>query len=191
MARAAVQAVSNEQGVRVVLLVRRIPERNVRVHRAGNSELWENTRWQLHVQPQQIGHKRILCVHDPRNLYQSTKWTSRFDWRLPAESDGGRFPFCPPSFWWKATVDAVRTVSGKPAWVDVRSNGWSRPNIPGGAGYHWDVTIREQGLVNAVGVEHINVVEFGAPSSEGSPGDIHHVPNDVAGQIDYRGWRCS
>jgi hypothetical protein len=96
-------------------------------------------------------------------------WTARFDWRLPGSGSGVLYPFVPPVEWWKGSSVAFRTVSSKHAWVDIDGNGWARPNIPNGAGYHWDVYVNTQ-----YGQNQINVVEFGAPQSEGMPGQIHH-----------------
>jgi len=186
MASATLRAVV--AGQNVVVLTRRVLGRNLQIHDAGGSILEENTRWILHVQPKGIGHRQILCVHHPRNLSES--WTTRFDWRLPAASDGARYPFCPPDRWWKASTIATRTISSKPAWLDKLGNGWVRPNIPGGAGYHWDVFIQGAALQKTVGLNQINVVEFGAPASEGAPGQLHHVPGVKAGKETGTGWSC-
>lgn len=187
MAAAAVRAVAS--GSEVVMLVRRVPGRNIAQHAGADTVLHENLRWVLHVQPQGIGHRQILCVHHPRNLQD--RWTARFDWRLPgALQNGPRYPFCPPNFWWKGGTVAWRTVSSKPAWVDKHGNGWARPNIPGGAGYHWDVFIGSVPMRQAVGLDQINVVEYGAPSKEGAPGEIHHLPDEKASRPPRTGWRC-
>jgi hypothetical protein len=186
MASATVRAVA--VSIEVVILTRRVLGRNVQVHSSGGSTLEENTRWVLHVQPKGIGHRQVLCVHHPRNL--SERWTARFDWRLPAVSDRARYPFCPPERWWRASSTARRTVSSKPAWVDKKGNGWARPSIPGGAGYHWDVFIQGDALQQTVGLHQINVVEFGAPISEGEPGQLQHVPRAKAGKPTGERWNC-
>ncbi|MDC0711748.1 hypothetical protein POL68_24985 [Stigmatella sp. ncwal1] len=186
MASATLRAIVS--GEDVVVLTRRVVGRNLKTHAAGGTTLEENTRWILHVQPKNIGHRQILCVHHPRNL--SERWTARFDWRLPAVSDGARYPFCPPDNWWKASTSAIRTISSKPAWIDKRGTGWARPNIPNGAGYHWDVFIRENALEQAVGLSQINVVAFGAPPDEGAPGQLHHEPGEKAGKLTGTGWSC-
>lgn len=185
MAAASIRAAATHE--RVILFTRRMPGRNLVQHVAGSSTLDEITRWVLHLQPAGIGPVQVLCVHHPRNLIDS--WTSRFDWRLPGVQ-GARYPFCPPKFWWKGSTAAWRTVSSKPAWIDRHDNGWARPNIPNGAGYHWDVFIQSVGLQEAVGLTQINVVEFDAPPTEGKPGHIHHVPSAKAGKISEVGWAC-
>jgi hypothetical protein len=174
-------------GEKVVLFTRRIEGRNLCVHRVHNCRLDETTRWVLHVQPKGIGHKQILCVHHLRNM--SEPWTTRFDWRLPASSDGGRYPFCPPDRWWKGSTQAHRTVRSKPAWVDKHGNGWARPGTPG-TGYHWDVFIDLAGVRDLVGLSEINVVEFGAPAAEGNAGELHHVPDAKEGKVTGTGWSC-
>jgi len=172
----------------VVMLTRRVPGRNLAAHAAAGSTLDETTRWILHVQPKGIGHRQILCVHHPRNLRE--RWTARFDWRLPSSSDGARYPFCPPAYWWKGATPAHRTIESKPAWQDKHGNGWARPNISQGAGYHWDVFIQSPTLQQSVGLQQINVVEFGGPLREGNPGQLHHVPDAKLGKPTGTGWSC-
>lgn len=186
MAAAAIRAVAT--GEDVILFTRRMLGRNLVHHLAGHSNLEENTRWLLHLQPQGMGHKQILCVYHPRNL--ANHWTVRFDWRLPGNQHGARYPFCPPNAWWKGATAAWGTVASKHAWLDQHGNGWARPNIPDGAGYHWDVFISSASLQDAVGLDQINVVEYGAPSNEGVAGQIHHVPTVKKGKITGQGWQC-
>jgi len=172
----------------VVMLTRRVPGRNLAAHAAAGSTLDETTRWILHVQPKGIAHRQILCVHHPRNLRE--RWTARFDWRLPSSSDGARYPFCPPAYWWKGATPAHRTIESKPTRLDKHGNGWARPNISQGVGYHWDVFIQSPTLQQAVGLQQINVVEFGAPRHEGNPGQLQHVPDAKLGKPTGAGWRC-
>jgi hypothetical protein len=169
---ASAVAVAASYNETVIMFVRRKVGRNLITHRAGNSTLDENLRWVLHIQPPVIGHQQILCVHHSRNL--SEKWTCRYDWRLPSDGDGATYPFRPADNWWKPSTVAFRTVKAKIAWIDRDGNGWARPNIPGGAGYHWDVFIHSQTWLDEVGARHINVVAFGVPPSEGKAGSIHH-----------------
>lgn len=187
MARAIVRAVGAAPE-EVVVFTRRIEDRNLVRHAAGYSTLDENTRWVLHVQPRGIGPVQVLCAYHPRNL--SERWTARFDWRLPATNDGAKYPFCPPERWWKRSTAACRTVASKPAWIDRLDNAWTRPNIPGGAGYHWDVRIASATVAQRVGLAQLNVVEFGAPESEGRPGQLHHVPSEQVGGPSGTGWGC-
>ena len=186
MMLATLQALAS--GHDVIMLTRKVSGRNIQQHASGECILDEITRWVLHVQPKGMGHRQIRCVYHPRNMHE--KWTARFDWRLPAASDGGSYPFCPPDQWWKASTQAHRTIRGKPAWIDKLGNGWTRPNIPDGAGYHWDVFIESHQLQETVGLDQINVVEFGAPTTEGNPGQIHHVPKKKQGKPTGTGWTC-
>lgn len=185
MMKAALRALSADH--EVILLTRRVDGRNIQRHAASDCTLDEITRWALYLQPKGMGPKQILCVYHPRNL--QLKWTVRFDWRLPAVSDGARYPFCPPDKWWRAKTPAHRTIKSKPAWVDKLNNGWARPNTPG-LGHHWDVYIESPQLQEAVGLDQINVIEFGVPSTEGKPGHIHHVPGKKQGKLSDTGWKC-
>ncbi len=184
MARAVVRAVMADDDV--VVLTRRIVNRNLTLHSANHSTLHINTRWILHVQPQGAGHRHIPCVYHPRNLV--TRWTTRLDWRLPSEA--ARYPFCPPQDWWKSTTTTYATICSKPAWRDSASRGWARPNIPGGAGYHWDVYIVTPSEQQRIGVSQLNIVEHGAPATEGVAGDIHHIPIDKRHLVRDVGWSC-
>ena len=186
MAFAVIRAVSS--GRPVVVFCRRMVGRNLVIHSAGNSTLHENKRWLLHVQPNGVGPCQVLCVHHPRNLRE--RWTSRFDWRLPTEADRARYPFCVPTHWWKGSITAFGTVASKHAWIDGLGNGWARPNINGGAGYHWDVFIHGAATKQAIGVDQINVVEFGAPPTEWRPGHLHHVPSAKQAAVTDAGWSC-
>ncbi len=170
------------------MFCRRVNGRNLVIHTAGNSTLHENTRWVLHVQPSGVGPRQVLCVYHPRNLREP--WTARFDWRLPTVADGARYPFCVPNDWWKGSITAFRTVASRHAWVDAHDNGWARPNINGGAGYHWDVFIHNAPAQQAIGVAQINVVEFAAPSTERNPGHLHHVPSAKQAAVTDAGWSC-
>jgi hypothetical protein len=186
MAESIIRAVST--GEEVVLFCRLLDGRNVQYHRPASSELREVTRWALYVQMRDTGSKQVLCMHHVRNF--EAKWTSRFDWRLPASADACRYPFCPPAEWWKGSTESFRTVSSKAAWIDARGNGWARPNINCGTGYHWDVYLRNSVDVGATGVDQINVVEFGAPQGEGRAGFLHHVPSNKKHKVQDAGWFC-
>lgn len=183
MAAAAIRILCS--GHNLVLITRRIVDRNYIAHAAGHSIIEENTRWALHVQPRNIGYRQVLCIYNARNL--EVTWTTRFDWRLPSEGNGRPYPFCPPENWWKRSIPAVRTTQSKPAWRDKFENGWARPSMPLGAGHHWDVFLGSR-CAATVGLDQINVVEFG--SSEGIPGHLHHLPDDKAGRVTGVGWNC-
>lgn len=187
MANAAVRVAGNigENG-NVVLFTRKVVGRNVTVHSAGDSTLDEITRWILHVQPRG-GHKQIPCVYNLRNL--SERFTIRFDWRLPTENDGGAYPFYYPDQWWKKTTKVFGTMQSKYCWRDVIGNGWARPNISGGQGYHWDVYMSDVKLQERIGVSQINVKEFGSTLSEGDPGMNHHIPKAKKSAVNNVGWK--
>lgn len=173
---------------RLILLTRPVVGRNIRRHGTGDLVLDEVTRWRVYAQPNSTEFVPIACVRVRRQVL--VDWTTRYDHRLPAVADGARYPFCPPDNWDDEQVEAVQTRSSKPAFVDARVNGWTRPNIPGGRGYHWDVFVKDQTMIDAVGVDQINVVEFGAPPAEGKPGHLHHVPSKKAGKVSDIGWSC-
>lgn len=179
----AVAASLNES---VIMFVRRLEGRNLIIHHTQNSTLDENLRWALYVQLSPIGPRQILCVHNLRNF--SEPWTCRYDWRLPSVGDSARYPFIPPDNWWKGSTTAFRTVKSKAAWIDREGNGWARPNIPGGAGYHWDVFVHSAATQEKLGSDHINVVAFDAPAEEGLSGDIHHVDKDAKSRIKDVRW---
>ena len=187
MALAVIRGVLSKQTV--VMFCRRVLNRNLVIHAVGNSTLHENKRWFLYVQPSGgLGPIQVLCVHHPRNLHE--KWTARFDWRLPHIADGARYPFCVPNDWWKGKTISFRTIASKHSWLDANGNGWARPNINEGAGYHWDVYLRNEALKDRIGVDQINIVEYGAPASEGCPGYLHHIPSDKEGAVKDSGWSC-
>lgn len=61
MAAAALRAVAADN--EVVLFTRRLKNRNLHVHRTGETTLDENTRWVLHVQSKTQGRRQILaCI---------------------------------------------------------------------------------------------------------------------------------
>jgi hypothetical protein len=179
MAQAAARAVATDK--LVVLFTRRIEGRNLKIHKSGHVDLHENTRWILYINCRGMGPRNILCVYNPVNI--THRWTVRFDWRLPGEAQGSKFPFFPPTNWWKGGIRSFKTVGSKPAWLDKWGNGWARPNIPNGAGYHWDVMVGDTALQENIGLDQINVVQFGCPATEGAPGQLHHVPSKKVGRI--------
>jgi hypothetical protein len=186
MAGAALRAVNT--GHEVILFTRRMVGRNLTLHSAGDTTLDEITRWVLHVQPKNIGARQILCVHHPRNI--TARWTARYDLRLASHADGARFPFCIPANWWKGSTVAHSTIRSKPCWIDQHGMGWARPNINSGAGYHWDVFLQVPAIATAIGLGELNIVEFGAPSSQGIPGDVHHVPQNKRHLFKNVPWKC-
>lgn len=185
-----IQAVARAvlSGEQTVLLVRLLPQRNLVRHRCQHVTLDEITCWMVRVQVPGDQGRSVRCVHHGRNI--DLNWTCRFDWRLPAERDGAKYPFCPPRGWWRRRTPAWRSVQAKPAWLDRFGNGWLRPNIPKGRGHHWDLVLRDRPAAKRLGTKHINVVEFDAPNHEGQPGQVHHPPAEVKRLADKRGWQC-
>lgn len=175
-------------GEEVLVFVRLIEGRNTQRRISGHSQIQEITRWRLYVQARTERAIPLPCIRSSRNV--SVRWTTRFDQRLPGPGPGVRYPFCPPQEWWKRDTTAVAVRSGKPAFIDGLNNGWSRPNIPGGAGYHWDVYISSHQLAAQIGIDQLNIVEFGAPAAEREPGTIHHIPADRRHLVNDVGWTC-
>jgi hypothetical protein len=177
------------QDEKVIIYVGKKIGRNIKRHQVENVIIDEPTRWRLYIQVKGIkspGPKPISCIYNYRHI--SHPWTARYSWRLPAISDGGKFPFLPSRLWWRRDTVVVRTIESKPAFVDDSGRGWSSPNTPGLA-YHWDVSIHQLDEVKKIGVDHINVVAYGVPSREGIPGDIHHIPDDLKSLINNpNGW---
>lgn len=173
-----------------VLITRRLSGRNVQPREAGESRLEEVTRWVLYLHMSGSAPSSVPCVHHPRNLSAALGFTTRYDWRLPSTADDARYPFCPPTRWWRRSVEAVTTVSSKPAFRDSKGNGWARPSIEGGAGHHWDVYIEDRRMVDELGLSQLNIVEVGAPAKEGTPGSIHHLPKKKRGHLHDVGWSC-
>lgn len=182
MAEAAVRTALTQQ--RVILLVRRVPGRNLIVHRHAAITLDEITRWKLYVRPPTLGPVAIDCCSHPRHL--EVPWTIRMDWRLP---DQGRYPYCAPQRWKSAQTPVFVTSKSRPAWVDALGNEWARPNIQGGAGYHWDVYVNAN-QESRLGLGQLNVVAFGGPPSESAPGSIHHMKAAKRAHFKDRGWTC-
>ncbi|WP_309896627.1 hypothetical protein [Archangium sp.] len=173
-------------GEPLLLLVRHFEGRNQRTHATGRCELEEKTRWRLYVQVTGQPPCTIPCVRSPRNL--SVDWTQRFDERLPAQSDRARFPFCPPENWWRRHIEPFRTMQSKPAWVDARGNGWVRPAT--GGGRHWDVFIADPNLVETIGLDQLNIVQWEV-RPDGIVGGIHHVPTEKRSRLaSTAGWSC-
>lgn len=188
MTRALARASGSDS--RAVLITRRMLGRNVKAHQAGSSRLEEVTRWVLYLHLSGSPPRTVLCLHHSRNLSEKLHWTTRYDWRLPASADGAKHPFCPPEKWWKREIDAVETVESKPAFVDAKGNGWARPNIKEGTGYHWDVYLTDP-LKERIGLSQLNIVGFGGPPGEKAPGEIHHTGQKKKGRLrDETGWTC-
>jgi hypothetical protein len=182
---------ASASGSPAVLITRRMEGRNLRVHQAENSRLEEVTRWVLYLHMSGSPPRSVYCFHHPRNTSTALRWTTRYDWRLPAVNDGARYPFCPPAKWWKGSVDAVGTMNSKPVFLDTQGNGWARPNINDGRGYHWDVYLNDPNLSERIGLSQLNIVGFGGPQAEKAPGSIHHISPKKKGRLrDDSGWSC-
>jgi len=187
MADAASRAIV--AGNAVMMLVRLLEKRNSLLHTGKqNVVIREVTRWRLYVRPPGWGaHVPIDCVRSTAQIRR--RWTIRYDERLPIAADGARYPFCLPVDWHRGRTQAVRTKESVPAWVDAAGRGWTRPNIPGGAGYHWDVFFDDAQEVSDIGVDQLNIVEYGAPANEGRAGTLHHVPTRKQAKVRDTGWR--
>lgn len=182
---------ASASGIPTILLTRRMIGRNLQVHQVENSRIEEVTRWVVYLSMSGGPPRAVYCIHHPRNLPPSLRWTTRYDWRLPASVDGAKHPFCPPAAWWKGAVPAVKTVESKPAFLDAMGNGWARPNINDGRGYHWDVYLSDPNLKERIGLSQLNIVGFGGPPGEKEPGAIHHASQKKMGRLrDESGWQC-
>jgi hypothetical protein len=188
MADAASRAII--AGKTVMMLVRMLENRNLLTH-AGkqNVVIQEVTRWRLYVRPPGwAAHVPVDCVRSVAQVRR--KWTIRYDERLPTMYDGARYPFCLPPDWHRGRTQAVRTRASVPAWIGAAGRAWTRPNIPQGAGYHWDVFLDDVQEVSDIGVDQLNIVEYGTPASEGRAGEVHHIPMDKKARVTDTGWRC-
>ena len=175
-------------GEPVILIARPVVGRNVVRHQTGHSRIDEVTRWRLYVQPGTATPAPIACIDRVRHLRQP--WTARYDARLPGAEDGARYPFCPDPRWWKRDIHVVGTRESKPAFIDHSDRAWARPSTPG-AGHHWDVYVSDVVEQERLGVAQLNIVEVGAPASEGTPGFIHHVPREKKQAVHDVGWSCT
>jgi hypothetical protein len=170
-----------------LLITRLFEGRNLQIHATGRCTLHEKTRWRLYLHAKGQPPRSIPCVSSARNL--AVDWTTRYDERLPASSDGARYPFCPPEGWWRRDVLAFRPHASRPAWVDKQGNAWARPST--GGGYHWDVYLNDPKLIETIGLSQLNIVQFGAPPDEGHSGHIHHVPAKKQARLrNDPGWHC-
>ena len=160
-------------GQPTILITRLVSRRNDEEHSGPERcRLIEKTCWDLRVRTPGSGRRRIPLVRHRRNVL--VPWTTRFDDRLPAEDDGARFPFCPPTDWHKSSVRACETHESRPAWLDAKGNHWA---CPATGCYHWDVYLESE-LAARYGLVQLNVVRWRAPPAEGAVGDLHHVPRE-------------
>ncbi len=173
-------------GEETILLTRRIPGRNTQIHSGPNRcRLIEKICWNLRVQVPDMETRRIPAVSNRRNV--AVPWTTRFDESLPADNDSA-FPFCPPQDWLKANVRAFETHRSRPAWLDAKGNYWACPAT--GQGHHWDVYL-QPGLADEYGLDQLNIVRWGAPSTEGAAGSLHHIPRGKRQRLKKTtGWSC-
>lgn len=162
--------------------------RNARVHSGpGECCLVEKCVWRLELIRRDGSSALVPLVRGPRNL--ALPWTQRYDERLPAESDGATFPFCPIPDWRDPESPVFRTRESRPCWRDASLRYWADPATPGG--YHWDVYL-PSGQHESFGLGQLNITRFGAPEGEGRPGDLHHVPTGKKPRRKKTtGWTCS
>jgi hypothetical protein len=155
------------------IVVAQILGRNIEARAADGVELNEVTRFRLYVATKGAPPRAVDCVARARHV--DVPWSARLDFRLPdATRDRARCPFCPPVGWERFATSVWRTRESRPCWVDAHGNAWARPRIPGA--HHWDVYLTQPGLVERIGLDQLNIVDFGAPATEGKAGSLHHVP---------------
>jgi hypothetical protein len=172
-----------------ILVTRLIEGRNLKRHidQDNREVLREKTLWEIRTD---FKHRPIriplICVE--RNL--RVPWTTRLDEALPASQDGSIFPFCPPIDW-REDGAVYGTTKARPCWNEEgRKRSWAHPRTPGEP-RHWDVYLNTPELQEEYGLQYLNVVRFGGPPGEGSPGHLHHVPTQKEGKLRKRaGWKC-
>jgi hypothetical protein len=173
-------------GLPVVFLCHRIEGRNVRDQSSATVELLEVLRWRITVSTRGAPTTVIPCVGRPRHL--DVPWTRRTDDRLPDQHGPDLHPYCPPIRWMNSQTRVWGTHQSRPCWVDAQEQWWARPST--GGGYHWDVFLNQVEAAR-IGLSQINVTQHGAPSGQGQPGDLHHVPRRKQHALrDGSGWRC-
>jgi hypothetical protein len=90
-----------------------VVERNIVRHgTAGQPGLSERWPWRVFAAVAGAPPMSVPCIHHPRNI--DTRWSTKYDLRLPSASDGGRCPFCPPHAWARAKTQAWRAAHGRP-----------------------------------------------------------------------------
>jgi hypothetical protein len=182
---AAVVAAKSE--TEVVFLCHRIEGRNVRDRSSGGVELAEVLRWRLAVAVRGAETTLVPCVSNLRQV--DVSWTRRMDERLPDVSGPGLHPFCPRDGWRNSKVDVWGTHQSRPCWRDDQGQWWARPGT--GGGHHWDVYLNAEHAAS-IGLAQINVTQHGAPTKQGRPGDLHHVPTEKRHALRRTsGWRCT
>jgi hypothetical protein len=151
---------------------------------ADGTQLVERTRWRVYAHLTGRSPVAIDVLVHPRNVDE--RWTTRFDERLPG---AGHCPFCPPREWHRRRTVSWKTLESKPCWIDANGLGWARPRT--GGGYHWDVFLKNNVAIQASArVDQVNIVQHGAPASEGVEGAIHH-PGQKKGQLNEDlSWSC-
>ena len=179
-------ALANEP---VYLIVARILGRNIEDRSADGVELHEVTRFRLHLTVKGAPPRAVECVSRARHV--NVPWSARLDARLPdALLDGARCPFCPPKDWQRFRTTVWRTRESRPCWLDAHGGAWARPRT--GGAYHWDVYLENRSLVERIGLDQLNIVEFGAPPAQGKVGALHHVPSGKKARIrdNDPSWEC-
>lgn len=174
------------RGVPVVFLCHRIHGRNAADRSAVGVEFVEVLRWRLSASVAGAPPTRVPCVGRSRHL--DVPWTTRLDGRLPDRHGPGLHPYCPPSRWTNSKTAVSGTHQSRPCWLDAQGQWWARPST--GGGYHWDVWLNDAHS-QRIGLSQINVTQHGAPPSEGTAGDLHHIPTGKKHAIkSTSGWHC-
>lgn len=173
----------------IILFTRLLETRNLTTHSHANTSLREITRWRLYLTTAGVSPVTVRCIHHRRNL--DVAHTERIDHRLPADADRAQCPYCPPARWHQRDTRVFAHVQSRPVWLDRHGNAWARPSIGGGKGHHWDVYLRAPDLADQIGLDQINITAWGAPASEGEPGDLHHLPSNKRAHLKREPrWRC-
>lgn len=169
-----------------LFLCHQILGRNAIDRSSDTVELIEVLRWRVSVSVRGARPTVLPCVAQPRHL--EVPWTRRMDPRLPDTTGPGLHPYCPPPRWKHSGTAVTRTAQSRPCWIDAQDQAWARPAT--GKGYHWDVYLNDSNS-RRIGLSQINVTRHGVPPNEGSPGDLHHVPEEKQHALRSRtGWRC-
>lgn len=174
-------------GLDTIVISRPIAGRDLLVHRHNHMRIFERLVWSVSAADPANAWHSAAVVRSERNI--AVPWTRRFSSELPAESDGGAFPFCPPADWSSRAVDAVVTHSSRPCWRDGHDNHWADPDTPGRS-EHWDLYLNAARTAE-YGLGQLNIMRWGFPQIPKVPGDIHHVPPKKRPHLKKdTGWTC-
>lgn len=161
-------------GEEVVFAMRSQLGRNLKLHQVDHSKLFEKILWRVYVKTDPVLPPfSIECISTLRNL--DVRWTRRHDDFLPDTAPSGGMEFNPHPNWESDGHQAIKTMQGKPAWIDSGGNGWSDPNTPD-TSYHWDVHLNARKQIKVFAITPINITKFGMTDNDTIGGGVHHVP---------------